>query len=160
MDATLARVELVAHACTGAVGVDEILTILVRQALVGLDAARATVAHVAPDGAVMPVLSACGEAPDALVPLGLPEAVVLALVAHDRSSVVHETADELVARFPALAELGRPRGAVAAVPLVRRGVVVAVLAVAFDGTRRFDPLDRSFLQALADVGALALGAAS
>jgi signal transduction histidine kinase len=59
--------------------------------------------------------------------------------------------DDLLARYPALAALGEGlRGdAMAALPLVIDGRTIGVLAVGFDGERRFGDADRALARALA-----------
>lgn len=155
LDDALARIEMLARACTGPVDTVEVLTFALRQGLAFLDAATATVARRRDDGSVEPLLSA--DAGDVAGALSLLDAVVLAHVAETGASIFVATPADALARFPALADLAPPTGAAAAVPLVRGGAIFGALSFGFSTPRSFDRTERRVAQAIADVCVLALG---
>jgi PAS domain S-box-containing protein len=109
---------------------------------------RRTLELTASTGALPPEFSAMQLDDD----LPLPEAV------RTMRSVVLESRDDLVARYPALTAvtaLGSTRAWIA-VAMRAGDVTMGGLALSFEAERRFDDADRSFVETLARLGAQAL----
>jgi len=157
-----ARVALVANALTGALDASEVVDIVVRQGMAGLDAFGGLLAFVDATGALVPAV-AVGYSGDALAPftkMTLEEQLPLTVAAREREAVWLSSREEARVRFPAFeARSVTSSQAWVAIPLVSAGTVIAVLGVSLLAPREFSECDKLFINALADVSGLALGRA-
>ena len=96
---------------------------------------------VASDGLSEPVVQSWRRfSPNALTPIGA--------AYRSASAVWVETPEELAARFPDLTD-APPRSTAAALPLVLRGQVRAIIGFRFDGQRTFAAEERALVEAMA-----------
>ncbi len=155
----LARVALVAKALTSALDANEVVDIIVRQGMAGLDAESGLLAFVDDEGVLAPAVAvgyssaAFASFPAMTLDLQLP----LTVAARDAEAVWVSSRDEARERFPELVTRSRTTTqAWAAIPLVSAGSVLGVLGIGFCAPREFTACERLFIRALADVSVLAL----
>jgi len=155
-----ARVALVAKALTSALDANEVVDIIVRQGMAGLEAVSGLLAFVDADGVLVPAVAVgySSEAFASFTPMTLDQQLPLTVAAREAEAVWVSSREEALARFPELVTRSRSTTqAWAAIPLVTAGSVLGVLGIGFSAPREFSSCERLFIGALADVSALALG---
>ncbi len=151
------RLQLFAKALTAGLDGAEIMEIVVRQGIAGVDAEGGVLALLDSD-VVVPVVTV-GYAKDriqAFGPLSLHDDLPLSSAAREGLPVFVASRDEVADRFPAMASKPALSQAWAAIPLVANNQTIGVLGLSFASTHEFDEHERLFLCSLADMTALAL----
>jgi ANTAR domain/GAF domain len=154
----LVRVALVAQALTAAVDALDVVEMVVRQGMAGLDADGGLLAVLDPSDVLVPVaMSGPVQATTlALGPLTIDRDLPLTTAARENISVWVSSRAEGERRFPAMLAASPLVQAWAAVPLAIDGSVLGVLGIRFLSARSFSETERLFIRALADIAALTL----
>ena len=154
-----ARLAAVGAALAAAPTPAEVAEIVVTAGVAALGAASGLLEVVAGDGQ-LELLAADGYPPGVVEQfrrLPLDAAQPLTEAARRGRPIWLHDRDELAARYPALSEqVGDVREARACVPLVAGGRFLGMVAFGFDRPHRFEAGERTFVTALADLGARAL----
>lgn len=155
------RHQAIASALAETVTSIDVANVIVREAQGALDANAVAIFTLEGTGTTVTMLANQGFPPElierfARFRLGLPSPILDAITTRDLITV--ETADELNARWPNLADLRARTGqaALVAVPLLLEHSVLGVFCAAFQQPRTFDPDERAFLHTLGRQCALAL----
>lgn len=154
------RLMLVAEALTGALDAGEIVEILLRQGLAGLQASGAVL--ILETRHALATASAIGTAAAVVSRIGtLRHGDQLPITVALRDAIPvwvpdRETGHRL---FPELATIAPGSNAWAALPLRARGQVFGAFAISFADPHAFIPAERAFLRSLTDIAAPALHAA-
>lgn len=149
---------MVAAALTGDVLPAEILHIVIKQGAVGMGSEHGIAALV--QGSHLHPIAALGVGRDlshrfGTIPLDTPTPIAMA--AAQGSAVFVSSRRHLEAEFPWLVRyVPSDLEAVASMPLVAAGRSYGAIGLLFESACAFDPDERGFLQALADMAALAL----
>lgn len=151
------RLSTVAAAFTGELLPAEILGIVIDQGTGGMGSEHAA-AMLIQGGSLHPI-AAVGQGRDlarrfGTLPLDAP--VPIAAAASRGTAVFVPSRGALEADFPWLAPMVPDIEAVACLPLIASGRTYGALGLMFTNPHVFGPQERDFLQALADMGALAL----
>ena len=153
-----ARLSMVAAALTGDLLPAEILGIVINQGTAGMGSQHAVAMLIQGDS--LHALAAMGGGQDlarrhGTLPLDTP--VPIAAAATRETAVFVPNRRALEADFPLLAT-NLPPGieAVASLPLVASGRTYGAIGLMFEASHAFEPQERDFLKALADMAALAL----
>lgn len=151
------RLSMVAAAFTGELLPAEILGIVMNQGTAGMGSEHA-VAMLIQGGSLHPI-AAVGRGRDlarrfGTLPLDAP--VPIAVAASGGTAVFVPSRRALEADFPWLAPEVPDIEAVATLPLIASGRTYGALGLLFEAPHAFGPHERDFLQALADMAALAL----
>lgn len=154
---TFDRLAMVVHALTSDVGADEILEIVIRQGMAGSNASGAAIAFR--HGDALAVVAAAGTTAASLKRLG-----PVTITHRNPGSQAVATGEpvwlpdraEAIARFPDLRFASAASQGWAALPLMAGGTPFGSLSLSFGTPPVFDPVERRYLEALADVTALAL----
>lgn len=141
----------------------EVARAVVVDGVEALGADRGAVATLDADGTLQ-IVASRGYPQDVLDRLEEPHSdggYPLAEAARTGETVVLETSDQIVARFPALADevAGGVMGALVALPLEVDGSPIGAIRFTFDEGRTFDESDRAFAQSLAGICSQALARA-
>jgi signal transduction protein with GAF and PtsI domain len=155
----MVRVALVAQALTAALDPTEVLEIVVRQGMAGLEAEGGVVALLDPGGVLTPAITVGypKERIAAFAPLTVDRSLPLTDAVREKTAVWVRSTREARSRFPEL--IARPETtsqAWAAIPLMMDGAALGVLGVSFLAPRSFSEDERLFIRSLADLCALAL----
>lgn len=152
------RLSMVAAALTGDVLPAEILHIVIKQGAAGMGSDHAVAALI--QGRHLHPIAALGVGRDlshrfGTIPLDTPTPI--AMSASQGSAVFVPSRRHLEAEFPWLVRyVPAHLEAVASLPLVASGRSYGAIGLLFESAHAFDPDERGFLQALADMAALAL----
>jgi GAF domain-containing protein len=155
-----ARIALVARMLTAGIEPAELIQVVVSQEMAQLQADGGVFALLDPDGTLEPV-AVVGTAQANVERAGtmnLESELPIMVAIRKARPVWVSSRDEAEARFPDVLSIAPLSKAWAAMPLVANGAVFGALAVTFLAPRSFDESERLFLQALADLSALALSA--
>ncbi len=155
----MVRVALVAQALTAALNPTEVLEIVVRQGMAGLEAEGGVVALLDPGGVITPAVTVGypKETIAAFAPLTVDRSLPLTDAVREGRAIWVQSTSEARSRFPEL--VARPKTtsqAWAAIPLMVDGAALGVLGVSFLAPRNFAEDERLFIRSLADLCALAL----
>jgi hypothetical protein len=155
----MVRVALVAQALTAALEPTEVLEIVVRQGMAGLEAEGGVVALVDPGGAITPAITVGypKETVAAFAPLTVDRSLPLTDAVREKTAVWVQSTSDARSRYPELvARTETTSQAWAAIPLIMDGAALGVLGVSFLAPRNFTEDERIFIRSLADLCALAL----
>jgi transcriptional regulator with GAF, ATPase, and Fis domain len=155
-----ARIALLAQMLTAGIDPTELIQVVVSQEMAQLEADGGVFALVGPDGALDPV-AVVGTAQANVERAGtmdLDRELPIMVAIRESTPVWVSSREAARERFPDLLAVAPWSHAWAAMPLIANGVVFGALAVTFLAPRSFDESERLFLQALADLSALALAA--
>jgi hypothetical protein len=155
----IVRVALVAQALTAALDPTEVLEIVVRQGMAGLEAEGGVVALVDPGGVITPAVTVgySRETIAAFAQLTVDRSLPLTDAVREGRAIWVESRREARSRFPELiAQPATISQAWAAIPMMVDGATLGVLGVSFLAPRSFTDNERLFIRALADLCALAL----
>lgn len=136
---------------------EEVAAVVMTRGIAALAAEAGRIALVDPDGEHVSVLASAGYRM-VRSPLRLDESLPTNEAIRTGQSLFIGTYDEVIRRFPGLAEAVEPlvHGALASTPLIVRGNVIGALTLVFGGDRAFDANDRELLTAFGAQAAPAL----
>jgi len=152
------RLALVARALTGTLDADELVDMVIRQGMAGLDADGGVVAMLESDNLLTPIATFgySNSTIAASAPLRLDRDLPITTAVRENTSVWVTSREDAYTRFPEFASVPTNSHAWMAVPLVANGRVIGALGVSFLAPRRFSEEERLFISALADLTALNL----
>ncbi len=151
------RLSMVAAAFTGELPPAEILGIVMNQGTAGMGSEHAVAALI--QGGYLHPIAVVGRGRDLARRFGtlpLDATVPIAVAASGGTAVFVPSRRALEADFPWLAPEVPDIEAVATLPLIASGRTYGALGLLFEAPHAFGPHERDFLQALADMAALAL----
>jgi PAS domain S-box-containing protein len=147
----LSRLQAVTAALSEAVTPRQVADVIVERGSSALGASAGAIYLLDEEAHELTAIALVGYADDvALRRVSLDDELPLPTVVGSRQTEYLPTAEAVVARYPRLADVPRPRGhgALATAPLIAHGRVLGGMMLSFGGPREFGPEDRELFGAL------------
>ena len=157
----LARLQWVGARLIAARTTSDVVAVVLDEMAESVGAAAATLSLLREDGRTVEVAGARGFAEEVVArwaTFGVGSDAPMAVAMATRAALLFGSGDEVVDRFPSLADdiAASRREALVALPLTADGVVLGAIGLGFDHQRTFDDEERRFFESLALQCAVAL----